>query len=273
MPAVGLPPDPDCLNTGILADGLQPIDLDLRDANACFLTAKWCLDNLGDAPIRFRSNATRMLLLYRAADGEPHKCKAWEPAQNGQPGQGVEVLGHGLQFLAYGVHPSGATIQWVDDQGPHNTPRDDLTAITVEQVNELLTYAKQFLNLDAIISRARPPALIPPPTYIGKARWLDKDIKGTLDAIPNVMRNYHHWLDIAMAVHAASHGQAFDLFRDWSAQNHCHDEKLTRKTWNALSRNPPTRITGATLLHHARQANGGIWVKPSRRLAIINLSH
>lgn len=270
MPAVALPPDPDFDNTGILCDGLQAIDIDLRDPNACFLTAKWCLDNLGDAPIRFRHNAARMLLLYRAAEGEPHKCKAWEPGLNGEQGQGVEVLGHGQQFLAYGTHKSGASIRWVDDQGPHSTPRDALTAITLEQVNELLAYAKGFLNTEAMVSHARPLTLIPPPTYENNARWLDKDIGAALLAIPNIATNYDWWLSVAMAVHAASHGHGFTLFDAWSQQNASYDARLTRKTWNALNKNPPTRITPATLLHYAREANGGFWMKPSKKLAMIN---
>lgn len=267
--AVALPVDPDQQNTGILCDGLQAIDVDLRDPAACFQTARWCLDHFGDAPIRFRHNAARMLLLYRAADGEPHKCKAWEPGLNGEPGQGVEVLGHGQQFVAYGVHKTGAIIRWVDDQGPHSVPRDDLTAITLDQVNALLDFGKQFLNAEAMVSHARPFTMLPPPTYENNARWLDKDIEGALNVIPNCTRNYDWWLSIAMAVHAASHGHGFALFDAWSQQNPCYDNRLTRKTWNALNRNPPTRITPGTLLHYARQANG-FWVKPSRKVAIVN---
>src|SRR5689334_22848206 len=63
-PAVDLPPDANAQSTGILCDGLQYIDIDLHDRDACYATADYCLTNFGDAPIRFRRNAPRMGLLY-----------------------------------------------------------------------------------------------------------------------------------------------------------------------------------------------------------------
>jgi hypothetical protein len=282
-PAVALPPDPKFQSTGILTDGLQPIDIDLRDKDACYAVADWCLRHLGDAPIRFRRNSARMLLLYRALAGSPHKAKSWEPGVDGSKGQGIEVLGHGLQFLAYGHHDSGAEIEWLQNCGPHNTSKQNLVAISTEQVDDLLRWSTQFLDpTRAVIRRtssaqqAAPRRVVnsamPVPSYIGNTvRWRTSDIQAALDSIPNVAVDYDWWLSIMMAVYVASHGDlaGYKLFCDWSSRNAADDPKITAATWDAVSRNPPTRITGHTLVRYARLSNGGVWTKPSRRLAVL----
>jgi hypothetical protein len=64
-------PKNDRLNTGILGDGLRAADIDIDDAETAEAVAALALRLLGGAPVRFRENSPRRLLLFRAAEGEP----------------------------------------------------------------------------------------------------------------------------------------------------------------------------------------------------------
>jgi hypothetical protein len=271
-PAVSREPDSWFRSTGILADGLQAIDIDLRDPKACSAVYEWCQAEFGPAPIRHRANSPRKLLLYRAAEGAPSKARAWEKGVDGQAGQGVEILGYGNQFMAYGTHPSGAELEWID--GPDFIPADELTAISIEQVTALREWVTaRFLDVQrAVSSGARtndgaiPEAVERP--YSGlQERWPNDDIQAALDAIPNCTRDYDWWFTIIAAVYVASHGEGYSLFSAWSAGNPAHSERLCRQTWNALTCNPPAMITGRTLIRNAQDANGGYWSRPSKRLS------
>jgi hypothetical protein len=85
---------------------------------------------LGPAPIRKRSDSSRLLLLYRASTGEPSKRTL-----NGNQGK-VELLGRGQQFVGYGLHPSGTPYQWNFD--PSQCGSGLLTALAEPQLAAFL---------------------------------------------------------------------------------------------------------------------------------------
>ena len=99
------------------------------------------LDMLGDTPIRCRENSGRCLLPYRAATGLPTKR-----VLAGELGK-VEVLGYGQQFVAHGVHPSGAELYWYPDP-PEVMARDALPAVTEDQVTAFLAAAASLIGAD-----------------------------------------------------------------------------------------------------------------------------
>lgn len=135
----------DSLNTGILCDGLRAIDIDIDDpalANevagfaAKFLRAK--------APKRSRNNSGRVLLLYRAAEGEPKKRKLFDKLfGKDKPLINIEVLGKGNQFVAFGTHPSGAAYQW--DYAPTDFASKQLLTITEDQIQNFFDKIRPFL--------------------------------------------------------------------------------------------------------------------------------
>ena len=73
--AVVRPPSPRTLNTGVLADGLRAIDIDIEDHNIAARIEAEAIHRFGPAPVRRRGNSCRRLLLYRAAIGEPGKIR------------------------------------------------------------------------------------------------------------------------------------------------------------------------------------------------------
>ena len=136
------------LGTGILGDGLRPIDNDIKDALLASTFNVWLCDRFGHAPFRHRGNSHSRLMLFRAAEGEPRKV-SWK---NKKTDNGVEILGRGNQFFAYGIHPSGAELQWID--GPVETPRELLPALTNEQCQEIIDHAANLIDADRKTFRA-----------------------------------------------------------------------------------------------------------------------
>jgi Bifunctional DNA primase/polymerase, N-terminal len=113
----------DELNTGILAAGLRCIDADIDDPQIAAPVKKQICKRFPGALIRQRANSSRFAVVVRAAEGEPGKRKIV-----GSLGQ-IEVLGARQQFVADGVHESGAVIEWEDGRGPDRVQRDQLPAV------------------------------------------------------------------------------------------------------------------------------------------------
>lgn len=246
---------PTHLGTGVITAGLRAIDVDIADPTMVHTIVVWCLDNLGPAPIRFRDNAVRMLLVYRAAVGEPTKAKVW----NSDTRQGVEVLGDGQQFHAYGVHPdTGAILRWADDVGPHNLIRADLTAITEDQVSALLNFAQPFVG--EAKPRERPTIARTlanrPATFADPQDVEIEDVENVLNAISKVGLDYDDYFAIAAAVYSATNGsgEGLALLSRWS------DDAAVKTVWRALERKSPS-IRFGTLVFYARQSDPTFWPK------------
>lgn len=124
-------PQPIGLNTGILCDGLRAIDIDIDDPSLAEGIERLAAQKLGCAPVRWRADSPRCLLLYRAAEGLPPKRQ-----RKGEAGK-IEVLGCGQQFVAYGTHPGGQIYQW-RPADPAPWSRDGLPAITEAQLDGFL---------------------------------------------------------------------------------------------------------------------------------------
>jgi hypothetical protein len=125
------------LNTGILADGLRPIDLDIDDRDKARRCAALAISMLGEAPTRTRQGSPRSLMLYRAAAGEPAKRTLTGASHTKSNSCKIEVLGHGQQFVAFGRHPSGADLAWFPEAPGHEL-RDGLPAVTEDQIQAFL---------------------------------------------------------------------------------------------------------------------------------------
>jgi hypothetical protein len=140
--STGLPVwDPEAPNTGIICDGLRAIDVDVDGPDAPGIIAL-IQETLGPAPMRTRSNSSRALLLYRALEGAPRKrtlllgTKLPHLSGRKQHVDKIEVLGRGQQFVAYGTHGTGVSLQW-SNSSPLDTPWGDLTAVSEEQIEAL----------------------------------------------------------------------------------------------------------------------------------------
>lgn len=240
--------NPDFSGTGILGDGLRAVDIDLDSEADSDMVAHWCLDNLGDAPIRVRANSPRKLFVYKATEGSPKKASVW----NKDLQIGIEVLGHGLQFFAYGRHPSGCELQWMGDLGPANWPVKNLVSVNEHQIGNMLDTFKHLVGEGAKITTRTEHVQF---ESIADPEVDLEDVRKTLAAIPNQQVGYEFWFSIAQACHRCTGGshEGYEAWRSWSAQNHRHRDKDTQKVWQALHKNPPTNVGFGTLMHHAKQ--------------------
>jgi hypothetical protein len=138
------------LNTGILCDALRAIDLDIDRPALAAEVGESTQRMLGPTLVRSRPNSGRCLLLYRAAHGCPGKIVI-----AGAMGK-IEVLGRGQQFVALGIHPSGAPFRWSPIELDALT-RDSLPAVSETQVAAFLSAASLLIGAQKPV-RSRPRA-------------------------------------------------------------------------------------------------------------------
>lgn len=142
------------LNTGVLADDLCAIDVDIDDDRE--LVSKiieLARQLLGNGPIRYRENSTRVLTLYRVSDF--NKAQRHKTVQ-GERGS-VDFLTGNRQFVAYGEHESGFPYLW--DVDLKTIPRASLPEVTYEAV-------KHFRSQLAELMGEIPSHVAPAPAFV-----------------------------------------------------------------------------------------------------------
>ena len=141
----------DQLNTGVLGRGLCAIDIDISDPQLATEIVSEAKRLLGDAPLRFRADNSKCLLLYRMSDDMTKK------KVKGSSGV-VECLSMGQQFVAYGIHPDGAEYQWSHQLT--GIQRDSLTPVTSQTVRMFLDSISERLGVELkTFERKAPPGV------------------------------------------------------------------------------------------------------------------
>jgi hypothetical protein len=232
------------LNTGILCTGLRAIDIDIDNPTIGHAVRRLAMDMLGEAPMRYRDNSPRVLFLYRAAEGEPGKRTVASKAFGK-----VEVLGRGQQFVAYGIHHTGAALQWMPE-GPRTWTADALPAVTEDQITEFLEKAGEIIGADKPSTnsgnRERSPLGQLGPVF---------DVVGALAAIPNGgAADWEWWNKIGLATWGATDGSEMGrcAWHEWSARHPAYDEAATEARWQHYRTSPPGAGAG-TLYAIARE--------------------
>lgn len=118
-------------NTGVLTRDLRTIDIDFDDERAGTVRAI-AEECLGQTPlVRFRANSQRRLLVFRGfgrkINIDDAGGKHW-----------VEVQGDGQQFVAFGRHPSGAELEWEDDNAPDCFAYADLPEVSENSIDRFV---------------------------------------------------------------------------------------------------------------------------------------
>ena len=135
-------PESSALSTGILGDGLVAVDIDIDDSSITAIVLQAALHYLGESPKRIRRDSSRCLLLYQASEGEPSKRSI-----SGTVGK-VEALGSGQQFVAFGVHPSGAAYEWAPC-APDAFDRDKLLPVSKDALSAFLEAVAPYIGAEA----------------------------------------------------------------------------------------------------------------------------
>ena len=240
-------------NTGILSDGLRALDIDFDDVEVSTALTALAFRTIGTTIMRTRRTSGKVLLLYRAALGEPRKR-----ALVGQQGK-VEVLGWGQQFVAFGMHVSGATLEWPFGS-PLNTLSTDLPRVTEEQISDYLEAARTIVGDDAVINATEDTR------HSSHGSTADlADIASAMNVIPNAgPADWSFFNRIGMALWVATEGseQGCHLFDAWAELNPAYDSAVVAERWAIYPSSPPDRIGAGTIFYLACKAVPS-WRRPS----------
>jgi hypothetical protein len=258
-------PRPEALNTGLLADGLRIIDIDIEDAASVAAIRAKAIELLGETDlVRTRANTARCALIYRAAEGSPKKRSV-----AGELGK-VEVLGHGQQLHAFGLHPSGAALVWAPE-APNTLSLGAVPVVTVSQVDTFLAAAQRVIVAEPSTAASGAddigiPDATPEPSAAHLAASDNLDVAAALAVIPNSgAADWEHFNKIGMATFAATGGDSagFAAWLAWAKRHPAHDPGACKERWQHYRQSPPTRIGAGTLFALAAEHHHG-WTKPSR---------
>jgi Primase C terminal 2 (PriCT-2)/Bifunctional DNA primase/polymerase, N-terminal len=244
--AAEAPVNPKSPNTGLLCDGLRPLDLDIDDPELVARVRALAVEKFGPTILRWRPGSGRCLALYRAAEGEPIKR-----VLAGKLGK-IEVLGHGQQFVAFGMHESGARLQW-SPESPVETPAEDLPAVTEDQITAFFTSAVALIE-------AEMPGGNDAGAHATSGSGQQGEFFEVVQALAQIPNSgppdWEHWNRVGMATWAATAGSAggFDAWCAWSKRHPSFDPGAAAVRWENYFRSPPTRIGAGTLIHLAHEA-------------------
>lgn len=243
------------LNTGILCDGLRPIDIDIDDHDLAIRCRALVTARLGEAPVRYRANSSRCTILYRAADGEPTKLSLSGDSHTTENSCKIEVLGRGQQFVALGIHHTGTDLEWFPDT-PGHEERAGLPAVTEDQIHSLVAELAVVIGASKLPGRTNGQDHTPGEPQADLLR-----IATALADIPNTgPPDWEAWNRAGMAIWRATGGSpaGWEAWEAWSKRNPAYDPTKTRERWDHWFISPPTQIGAGTIFHMAKEARPAI---------------
>ncbi|MBG4701564.1 AAA family ATPase [Pseudomonas aeruginosa] len=152
--------------------------------------------------------------------------------------EGVEFKSLGRQVVAAGsVHPTGGLYRWASDSPPlHDMP--DLPARLVEMARR------------PDRKRSAGAGEIAPEQLASSLEHLD----------PTDYQDHERWLELMMACHHATDGEARQEFIDWSTSDpaFADHEWIVGRRWDSLHADRDGAVTIATLRRHLNEAGTDI---------------
>lgn len=247
-------------NVGVLTKHTPAIDLDITDDAVAREMEAWCLEHLGDAPVRI-GRAPKRLLVFRT-DTPFRKLQATYVDPNGEKHK-VEVLGEGQQFVAYGTHPdTRKPYEWVSLDELVEIDADALPLLTPEK-------AQAVLDQFAIVAKRHGWSLRGRSTsqtmddddsaLVAFKAPLDISDEAVEEALAHVdqAEEYDRWVQVGMALHHQYDGgeKGLELWQQWSSQAANYDADAVESKWESFSAMPKDRapVTAATLIKIAKE--------------------
>lgn len=143
---------PQARNTGLRCDDLVVLDIDVRNTDHVSQLEALAYELLGSTSLR-RVGSKGCALIYKAAVPSRKMAVVTEAEVKGQFADKIEVLGIGLQFVAFGIHPdTGKPWEWTgkDDfdetATPLNVPAGTLPVVQPDQLHLFLQRASALLQ-------------------------------------------------------------------------------------------------------------------------------
>ena len=166
-----------------------------------------------------------------------------------------------------GADPTGKAIvhplRWPGSWHLKGTPR--LATIHASNPDAEIHLVEAFDALSAAIEAAGPAATADLPRSSSPSA-VSFRLVSAMEFLPNpgTAVHYNQWVSLGYAVHNATAGTGYEIWRVWSNKSDKYDEAITRKTWDAIDKaiaaSPVKNPIGAgTIFFHALKAG---WVNP-----------
>lgn len=223
-----------CVRTG---RGLLALDCDSENEGHHAIIEQVLRDTLGCLPpCRFRENANKCLYLLNAPF-ERRKSVLRLPDEDGRPAQ-IELLATGQQFMAAGIHPSGARIVWrcEGELCPVDVSEEQLEAIETRLrallpvVNAQISTSEKSSDDVADLEREVMLARVDEQTF--------EDLRSALWYAPvlEMAGPYSSWIDmgnrLAWFKGTEYEEQARELWLEWSATAPDGDIEAAAAKWD-----------------------------------------
>ncbi len=227
------------IRTGQGDNAIYAIDLDIYDESVCQSLVKSLKEAFGESPIR-TGNAPKQMLFYRGKAGHKKLHRKWKDPSGKI--NGVEILGHGQQFIAKGIHPdTQKPYSWDNPIG--NFMAKDLTFVEHSDIQgwlNALTVPDNWVETSNNSSPNQAKDVITEHWCIGAANDEEKQqIESALKSLDPSMP-YDDWVKIAMALHNAYDGsdEGLMLFDNWSAKSDKYKSGEPSIKWHSFSNDP-----------------------------------
>ena len=127
---------------GVLASTTCAVDIDCRDKAVNNRLLHWLKDNVGLGAIRIGENPKCVVPFQNVERFKKMKSCEFKPADGVT--QAVEILGHGQQWVAYGIHPKTIKpYEWVSGPTLADVFYDDLPELTQELATRFIAYFEE----------------------------------------------------------------------------------------------------------------------------------
>ena len=248
-------------NVGVLAAvGDAPVtkvEIDCTDEGVVRALQDWCEAHLG-VTVELVGAPPKAGLIYRCPEGMP---KVIAPRYRDHEGRthGVEILGKGTQFVAYGRHPAGHEYTQGGLLGDLLTvPPHDLPAITPDQVDDLIAEWCRLCDAagwtrvgDGARAAADDDDYIPdPPTSL-----TDDEVRALIMGFSDEADDYHTWITMGQALHHQYQGgeKGLELWDTWSQHSGKHRPGVCEEKWATFGQQHGRPVTLRAYLARAKR--------------------
>lgn len=248
---------------GILTAYTPAIDIDVCDDDVADAIEEWVRENIGPAPVRI-GRAPKRLMLFRT-DRPFKKIRSTVYRDEWGDKHQIEVLGEGQQCVAYHIHPdTGRPYTWPRGGDPLSIRTPELTPITVEQIEELMTYFDRLAEREgwepvkAAHRRSTQIDLDNPwvedssPIEIS-----DDELRARLLLVPDA-EDYDTWLKVGMALYHQYDGEdaGLKLWHEWSETASNYDPDALDRRWKGFAIEGKGRapVTARYILQASKEA-------------------
>jgi hypothetical protein len=248
---------PDALNTGLRTGRLVGIDIDIVDQDHVNKLLEIVVDKIGHSPL-FRYGSKGIMVCCQ--NREPISKLTITGVQPDGTTRGVEILGQGNQFIAFGIHPdTGTEFEWVGDSNPMLTRLDELPVVTPDILRELATALYDELRglgyTIGVEGGTAPRDAFTQPTSIRDCPLDDDDIKAKMIAAVHVLVNdlsYQEWINVGQEIWSAFHGSStgYNLWHEFSRGYPGNTDRIIDQKWKSFG---PGARTYKTLFFRADQ--------------------